>query len=44
MSHTMKIWERIIKARLRVEWRSANSNMDLCQEREPPMPCLPQEC
>ena len=24
----------------RIEWRSANSNMDLCQEREPLMPCL----
>ena len=41
MSHTMKVWERIIETRLRdIEWRSANSNMDLCQEREPPMPCL----
>ena len=40
VSHTMKIWERIIETRLRIEWRSANSNMDLCQEREPPMPCL----
>ena len=23
-----------------MEWRSANSNMDLCQEREPPIPCV----
>ena len=42
MSHTMKLWERIIEARLkdRVKSRSANSNMDLCQERKPPMSCL----
>ena len=39
MSHTMKAWERIIEARLRN--RMEISNMDLCQEREPPMmPCL----
>ena len=41
MSHTMKVWERIDEAKLRIEWRSASSNMDLCQERKPPMPCLP---
>ena len=42
MNHTMKVWERIIETRLRdIEWRSANSNMNLCQERKPPMPCLP---
>ena len=39
MSHTMKAWERIIKARLRD--RVEISNYGLCQEREPPMPCLP---
>ena len=40
MSHTMKIWERIIETRLRDRVEISNSNMDLCQEREPPMPCL----
>ena len=40
MSHTMKVWERIIETRLRDRVETANSNMDLCQEREPPMPCL----
>ena len=34
MSHTMKVWERIIETRL----RDRDSNTDLYQE--PPMPCL----
>ena len=41
MSHTMKVWERIIEAGLRDRVKSAKSNMDLCQEREPPMSYLP---
>ena len=40
MSHTMKIWERIIEAKLRDSVEISKQNMDLCQEREPPMPCL----
>ena len=40
MFHTMKIWERKIEARLRDRVEISN-NMDLCQERELPMPCLP---
>ena len=41
MSHTMKVWEKIIEARLRDRVESVKSNMDLFQERELPMPCLP---
>ena len=33
MSHTIKVWQRIIETRLRIEWRSVNSNIDLCQEK-----------
>ena len=41
MSHTMKVWEKLIKARLRDRAEiNKNGNMDLCQEKEPPMPCL----
>ena len=40
MSHTMKVRERIIEARLRDRVEISNSNIDLCQEREPPMSCL----
>ena len=45
-SHIMKVWERIIEARLRDIVEISKSSveiskiMDLCQEREPPMPCL----
>ena len=41
MSHTMKIWERIIEARLRDRVEISKQHMDLYQERKPPMPCLP---
>ena len=30
MSHTMKIWERIIEARLRNRVEISEQNMDLC--------------
>ena len=40
MSHIMKVWERIIEARLRNRVEISNSNMDLCQERKLSMPCF----
>ena len=40
MSHTMKIWERIIEVRLKDRVEIKKSNIDLCQEKELPMPCL----
>ena len=44
MSHTMKVWERIIEARLRDTVEISKQQYDLCQKREPPMPCLPYKC
>ena len=35
MSHTMKLWERIIKARIR-RWQSLSNNLSSCQKGVPP--------
>ena len=40
MSHTMKVWERIIETRLRDRVEISKEQYGFIQEREPPMPCL----
>ena len=40
MSHTMKIWERIIEARLRDRVEISKQQYGFMPEKELPMPCL----
>ena len=41
MSHTIKVWERVIEARLRDSVEISKHQYGFMQEREPPIPCLP---
>ena len=40
MSHTIKVWERIIETRLRNRVEISKHQYGFMQERELPMPCL----
>ena len=40
LSHTMKVWERVVEARLRGEVPICEQQYGLCQERAPLMRCL----